>query len=254
MKSTRRIATFVVGIVAITAIAVSVACNNQAEARGVDLVDGIAPASDAFAGIHGFAEELAALPPQERMALIEKARPRLNQAVVYFLRNLDRIKRSEKVEKVELFFGSIEGTRAKDGEGKEFKGYFLNELVARVHLKGGRTEDALVRCLNLYLELPEHIAKLQRLSSTEITEVKEFTIEKGQGLIHHVDYTVAIDLAERHNLKLYRGRDQNEMFLISPDVARGLEWETGRVQVTVGVMEGDHFNLADGTFSRKQGR
>lgn len=247
----------VVAIVAIVVVAVGsqIGCSKKAEARGVNLVEGIAPASDAFGGIHGFTEELLRLPAAERAAHIERERPRLNQGVVYFLRGLGRIKPNEEVEKVEIFFGSIEGTRAHDGAGKEYKGYFKDELIARVSLKGGRTEDALVRCLNLYMELPEHIKNLQPLSSTPmVVEMKEFTIEPRQGLVRYVDYAVAIDLAEKHKLPLYRGRRQTKGNLIAPDKARELESRTDWEQVTVGVVTGDHFDLRSGKFDKSPRR
>lgn len=235
--------------VAVIVIGLGVNACNKAEAR--NLVDGIAPASTAFAGIHGFAEELAKLPAVERASYLDRARPRLNEGVVFFLRSLGRIKEDEVVEKVELFFGSIENTTASDGQGREHKGYFKDELVARVTLKGGRTEDALVRCLNLWLELPRHLRNLQRLSSIQMLELTQFTIGRGEGLIHYVDYAVAMTLAEKHNLPLYRGKVQQARFRITPDQARRLESRTDWEQITVGVYPGDSFNLRDGTLTRR---
>lgn len=227
------------------------ATNACGRAQALDLVDNIPPASTAFAGIHGFAEELAKLPEAERAEHIKRVRPRLNEAVVYFLRDLGRIKNSETVEKVELFFGSVDNTTASDGQGREHKGYFKDELVARVTFKGGRTEDALVRCLNLWLELPRHLQHLQLLSSERMLELTEFAIGRGDGLIHYVDYAVAMTLAEKHNLPLYRGKVQSERFRITPDQARRLESRTDWEQITVGVFPGDRFNLARGTLTRR---
>jgi hypothetical protein len=231
---------------------IQIACS---EAEAVDLVGGIEPASTAFGGnIHGYAQELARLPADQRKEYLDRARPRLEEGVVYFLRDMGRIRAGERAERVEMFFGTVEGTQATDRSGKVHRGYFKDELVARVHLSGGRTEDALVRCLNMWLELPEHIEKLQPLRDTRFNELQEFTIGRGEGLVHHVDYAVAMDLASRHNLPLYRGRVQDQRFQITVEQARGLESRTDFEQVTVGVVEGDRFDLANGTWRRSNRR
>jgi hypothetical protein len=50
-------------------------------------------------------------------------------------------------------------------------------------------------------------------------------------------------LAERFNLPLYRGKIQTEKNKITPTIARNMESQIDRVQVTVRVFEGDRFDL-----------
>ncbi|MDQ5950001.1 MAG: hypothetical protein QG563_508, partial [Patescibacteria group bacterium] len=54
---------------------------------------------------------------------------------------------------------------------------------------------------------------------------------------------------EYFGLSLYKGKAMHAKNLISPEVARGLESEVERVQVTVRVYTGDYFNLSDMTYT-----
>lgn len=227
------------------------ACAKDAEA--VDVVNGVRPAHTAFRDIHIFANELAALPKEERAARLKEAKPRLEIGVVHFLRGMGRIPQNAEAEKVEFLFGSLDHVRANDGEGVEHKGYFKDQLVARVHIKDQKDPiDVLVQCLNGVFILPGDWQKLQSLG--EAVPQERFTISRREGLVHHVDYQVAIDLAEYFDLPLYRGRTQTDRHSISPTEARRLESETDRVQVTVHVEDGDRFDLVAMTYNGRPGR
>ena len=221
-------------------------CGKKAEA--VDVVNGIRPASTALGNIHGYAEELARLPETERAAYLKRERPQLEEGVVYFLRHeVRRLRPEQKVGQVEFFFGSLDNAVADDGDGVQHNGYFKNQLVARVHVGDGEPIDVLVKCLNRWFVLPGQIEGLQSLGAG--VPIEQFTIGRREGLTRHVDYTVAIDLAERFNLPLYRGRTQAQRFRINPEEARSLESETDRIQVTVRVFEGDAFDLVNMKFT-----
>lgn len=219
-------------------------------AERVDVVNGVRPASTALHGIHGYAEELARLPEAERAAYLQRERPRLEQGVVYYLRHdVRRLQPTQQVDHVEFFFGSLNHVTADDGEGIKHTGYFKDQLVARVYLADGTGQpiDVLVKCLNCWFVLPGQVEQLQSLGAARVVEV--FTIERGWGLTRYVDYPVAIDIAERFNLPLYRGKAHTEQHRISSEEARRLEYNTDRVQVTVHVIEGDKFDLINMTFT-----
>ena len=76
-----------------------------------------------------------------------------------------------------------------------------------------------------------------------------FTIGPREGLIHHVDFPTAIDLADRFGLGLYRGRLMSTAQLITPAQARRLQNRTDWEQVTVRVYSGDRFDLNHMTYN-----
>jgi len=226
-----------------------ISCAKEAEA--VDVVHGIRPASAAFSDIHGLAEEIARMPEERRAAYLKQERPRLEQGLTYFLRRNDRLRNNEEIERVEFRFGSLKNVTASDGAGIEHRGQFKDELVARVFVKGkDRPIDVIVECLNGLFILPEQMNTLQSLGSA--VPVERFTIGQREGLTKHVDYAVAIDLADRFDLPLYRGRIQDDKFRITPQQARRLESETDRIQVTVHVVQGDTFDLVNMTMNGRQ--
>lgn len=216
-------------------------------ARAVDLVNGITPVSEAMNGIRPTLQELAALSPEQRTARLKQNWPNIEQDVVYFLRRADKLQGSE-VERVEFFFGSLKKARAEDKVGTIHDGYFSDQLLAKVTICG-RNEPltVIVQCLNGTFLFPEDYGKLQNLGSFVPRE--RFVIGPRQGLATYVDYPVAMDLAERFNLPLYRGRKIDPRNRITVAEARGMETNVNRVQVTVFVVEGDAFDLAAGTFT-----
>ena len=216
--------------------------------KAVDVVNGITPASSALSDIRVTLQELARMPTNQREARLRQDWPRLEQGVVYFLRRANRLPDNTEVERVEFRFGSLDHVRAQDGAGNQHEGYFRDQLVARVYLRGDQKPvDVIVQCLNGTFFLPEDYNKLQPIGSYNVAE--RFTIGPREGLIHHVDFPVAIDLAERFHLPLYRGRHMKDKAQISPAEARRLEPMTDRVQVTVQVYEGDAFDLVSMTYT-----
>lgn len=221
------------------------ACAKQPER--VDLVNGIPPISRSMASISQTLEKMAAMKPEERGAYLERTWPHLSTDVVYYLRRLAKIGRDSKVSRVEFRYGSLENVSAESASGERF-GFFRNQLVALVHVEGVPKPIAvLVQCMNGTFALPEEIGRLQQVGSH--TPVERFWIGYREGLIHHVDFPTAIDLAQRFNLPLYRGRKIEERYRITPAEARQLEPTTDRIQVTVHVVEGDEFNLRTMTFT-----
>ncbi len=217
------------------------------KAKAYDLVNGIQPVSDSMAGIRTTIEELVKLSPEQRTARLKKDYPRLEQGVVYYLHQAGKLMPTDKVTSVKFYFGSLNKARAEDKSGAVYDGYFENQLLADVAVQGrDKPVTVLVKCLNGTFLLPEDFQKLQDLGTYQVTQ--QFTIEPGRGLVSYVDYPVAMDLAERHGLRLYRGRriGQNPL---SVTEARLLEKETDRVQVTVAVKPGDRFNLATDTYN-----
>jgi hypothetical protein len=251
MHRLRLLALFVVGF-GLSAALSFMACASAPPKPQVDVVNGIRPASTALHGIHVFVRELVKLPEADRAAYLKEARPRLEQGVAYYLRHdpsippARRIKEDQTIDRVEFFFGSLNNVTADDQAGTKHQGYFKDQLVARVSVHGAAPIDVLVQCLNGLFVLPGQIDHLQSLGAA--IPVERFTIGKGEGLINYVDFPVAIDLAERFQLSLYRGKVMTKAHLIDPVAARGLEHETDRVQVTVRVVEGDSFNLVTQQF------
>lgn len=216
--------------------------------QAVDVVNGVTPVSTALGDIRVTLAELAQMPVEQRETRLRQEWPNLEESVVYFLRQRDRLPRDAEVERVRFFFGSMDNVRAVDGDGNMHEGYFRDQLVARVDIRGHEKPiDVIVQCLNGVMSLPEDLAALQPLGTA--TPEQRFTIGPREGLVHHVDYPVAIDLAQRFNLPLYRGQHMTETARITPDQARQLEPMTDRVQVTVQVYEGDTFDLMRMSFT-----
>lgn len=210
--------------------------------RGVDLVNGITPVSREFADMRGTLEELRGMGTEDIQAHLRRDWPRLEGGLVYYLRYRGRIRADQIVRDVQFRFGSLDNVHAEDLDGVRHRGYLENQLVARVNLVGTDTPiDVLVQCLNGMFTLPGEFERLQPLYTA--TPQQRFRIARGEGLIHHVDPRLAIHLAERFNLPLYRGQRMRESSRITPAMARTLLPTTDRTQVTVRVYEGDQFDL-----------
>lgn len=214
----------------------------QTISRGVDLVRAIHPVSTDLANTRVTIEALAGMQPQVRLARLRQDWPRLEESLVYFLRSNGRIRQDQEVRNVDFRFGSLEGVEAEDATGRRHRGYFENQLVARVSLAGVQQPiDVLVNCLNGLFALPGEMDRLQPLYTA--VPQQRFRIARREGLVHHVDYPVAMDLAQRFNLDLYQGRRMVPRKKITPQRGRELEPTTNRLQVTVKVYPGDEFDL-----------
>ena len=125
--------------------------------------------------------------------------------------------------------------------------------IARLHVRGRATPlDFFVQCLNGMVAPVGAVEHLQPLGSS--VPAQRFTIADRQGLVTYVDYPLAISLAERFHLLLYRGRKMAARDRITPDEARRLEPDAARVQVTVKVHPGDRFDLVAGTYTPAHSR
>lgn len=214
----------------------------------LDVVNGISPVSTSLAGTRVTMEQLAQLPADQRAARLQRDWPHLSEEVTYYARAHQLIPTTANVERIEFLFGSLGQVRANDGSGAGHEGYANNQLVARVHVAGQTAPvDLFVLCLNGMIADPKEMGKLQSLGS--YTPAQRFTIGPREGLVHHVDYPLAIALAERFNLPLYAGRQMNGHNQITPERARRMEPDTARTQVTVKVYEGDRFDLVAGTYT-----
>ena len=214
----------------------------------IDVVNGVLPVSTAGEGIGSIFPELDGLTPAAMQARIARDYPNLEEGVTYYLRQLGKLNPDQRVEGVTFYFGSLEDVQAESGDGALHRGYIPNQLLASVKIQGENDPMVvIVQCLNGTFMLPG------QLDSTLLVwaevPVEQFTIAAGEGLAHHVPYQVAIDLAQRHGLTLYHGRNPVAPNEITPDEARGMETNTDHVQVTVRVYEGDVFNLVNGTYS-----
>lgn len=239
--------TLFVALIALTAICVSYFGYRAVFAKSpMDVVNGAPYASRNLSGIGPTLEQLAALPADQRSAALKKAYPKLEGTVVYFLRDRGKLSEQDHVQKVEFLFGNLDSVKAEDGDGKNNEGYFKNQLVARVYVEERPGPvDVIVQCLNGMVALPEDMNKLQSLD-TYVPE-EQFVIGPREGLTRHVDLITSIALAERFHLPLYSGKEQTKANLITAEQARAIN--TDLTQVTVGVVEGDKFDLRFMTFT-----
>lgn len=232
----------IIGVVVVLAAAL-VGCGKK-----VDVANSIQPVSTALVGIRPTLEELAKLPPQQRIARLWQDWPHLDEDVIYFARSHNMIPKGAEVQSVDFFFGSLDHVRARDAMGAEHTGYFRDQIVSRLHVRGQNNPvDVIVQCLNGTFIDPKDLKRLQPLGM--FVPAQRFEIGPREGLVHYVDYPLAIDLAERFKLPLYRDRLMDEEFRITPEQARRMEPDTARVQVTVRVYEGDRFDLVAGTYT-----
>lgn len=217
--------------------------------KKTDVVGGRTPVSNSMADTQATLDALAKMPAQERGAYMQRTHPDLAQRIVYYLRQRGKIQAGAEVQGVDFFFGSLNRVKAEDGTGQVVQGYFRNQLVARVRVAGLKDPIAvIVRCLNGTFELPADLVRAGMTPMGMQRPNERFTIGKGDNLVNHVGYRTAIELAERHNLALTKGKGKDRQ-KISPAEARRLESETDRVQVAATVFEGDAFDLMAGTYT-----
>lgn len=218
--------------------------------KKIDVVNGVDPVGrQLYDGVHIWVKDMAKMPAAERQAYLRQAAPHLEQSVPYFLRQAGKMSVADRVERVQFLYGSLDDVKAGDKQGNVHRGYAKDQLIARVFIEGKKEPvDVFVQCLNGVFSLtPGDYDRLQDLGAYNVAE--RFTIEAGEGLVHHVDYPVAMDIAERHGLKLYRGSRQTSSREITVAEARRLENRTDQIQVTVQVYAGDVFDLNTMTYT-----
>lgn len=185
--------------------------------KGTDLVNGHPAVSASLADVRA---ALTPLNPAQRAAFMQQHYPDLGQRLVWFLRNRGKIPNGSSVERVDFFFGSQDHVRAEDGAGQTNTGFFKDQLVARVHIQGQQNPlDVLVACLNGTFDLPGDLVSAGMTSLGTQVPHERFTIANGEGLIPHVGFRTAIELARQHHIALYRGKKQIATNLITPDQA-----------------------------------
>ena len=218
----------------------------------IDVVNDVEPVSASLSSVAETMNAMVALPEGEWGAYLERNWPHLDEDVVFYLRRTGQLADGIVVERVEFRYGSLDDVWALDQEGERRHGYFRDQIIAVVYPAGGEPKAVIVQCLNGTFASVDELNRLQLVGSH--TPIEAFTIGRGEGLIHYVDFPVAIDIAERFGLLLYRGRWINRRFEITPDEARRLEHNTDYEQVTVYVVEGDTFDLRRMIFTPSERR
>lgn len=184
---------------------------------------------------------------KSRFEKLKKDAPHLGESLAYFLSESDRIPRNVRVERVDLYWGSMQDVMGKQEPRSEFvRGYFNDQLIARAYLWNTREPVVDVLVGNFVtVVLPDNkIGGLQRLGTLYPQEA--FIVKQGEGLIRsHVDPRLAIALVERFGLRLYRGQKPDPNMLISPAEALRLLDKSSEVQVTVDVKPGAVFDLVN---------
>jgi hypothetical protein len=218
---------------------------NDAKAEKIDVARGIAPMVIPSAQVVSFIDQFRQTDPSQQTALLA-SNSWLNQRLIMYARQNKYLAVDATIDSVVYHYGSSKA-QAADKTGKIFKGQITDELVGFIYVKGKKDPvGVIVYCTNgTFGALSDNLRRVGTLPGN-------FTILKGQGINHHVDYQTAIMLAEHFNLPLYRGRIQTDENWITPAVAKNMESEIDRTQVTVKVFEGDNFNLNTMTYTRRQ--
>jgi hypothetical protein len=240
-----RMKRLVIAVIVVMAVVLAVRFVSK---ENVDLVNGISPRSNSLSKIKVTMQELASLPADQRRAVLQRDWPNLEESVAYYARQNKLIPQGAKVQRIEFLFGSMDKIQANDGAGVIHTGYAKDQLVARMHVEGlAKPVDLFVQCLNGMITDTYSFTNLAPLMT--LVPREQFTIAKGEGLVSHVPFQVAVELAKQHRLPLYRGKTMVAAREVLPEVARGMEANTDNVQVTVKVNEGDHFDLVAGVYT-----
>lgn len=241
------------GLVLVTLIALAVGFNRDSapQAQTLDVVNDIQPVSATFADFRTTNNQMASMTAEEMRECLKDTHPNMHSGICYFLRGQQRLPDGIAVEKVDFYFGSADNVRAGSGDGILYIGFIKNQLVAVITVSGSEeTITVLVQCMNgAEFTWPEEEMPKNLIAVGTYIPNEHFTISPGEGLIHHVSYVVAIDLAGRHNLSLYQGDRFDPRNLITPKFALTLESNTDREQVTVLVNPGDIFDLVNMTYT-----
>jgi hypothetical protein len=215
----------------------------------VNVVDGVPPVSRAMeSDVVSVQNALAAMPANQREAWLRTHYPHLAEGVQYYLRQERVISPDVQIDRIRFMYGSLDGVRANTGTGNNVTGMFHNKIVALVYFHGESLPRAFaLQCMNGLMEVPPgYEARLQNLGDRTPNMV--FTIGPREGLTKHLDYRASVDVADRFNIPMYRGKVQNAAHRISYMDARALQSETDRIQVTARVFEGDRFDLVNMTY------
>lgn len=238
MKKTKNLALAFFAMLTLSLVFVS--CSKGEE---TDLVNDISMRVNPSDGLIKLNNQLQDAGSPAEMAEIIGDNQWLTGRVVSYARELEIIKQNAKVDSVVFYYGSAEA-QAQDKTGKYFDGKVTDQLVAFIFHDGIKNDPAgvIVLCTNGMLA---DLNDFTRITSGDI----EFTIEDRQGINTYVDYETAINLAERFDLDLYRGKNMSKKNKITPATARSLQSSIDRIQVTVKVYAGDHFDLGSMTYT-----
>lgn len=236
----------VLGVLAIAGIIFYFGFSDEAPAsNGPDLGRGISSVASSSQ------EEVRVLNSLRNMSLEERAKavkdgfPHFERRLATFLRDdryAQHVGTFDHISRVEYVYGSADGAQGMDRQGRLHHGYISEELVARVYLDD-RTEpvDVIVRCTNGIFALRGFEGESLYTAGAPVTT---FTIQRGEGLCHHVDYVTAIRIAEEFVLPIHRKKlGKRRYSVITADEAYSLERQTDRFQVRVMVRPGDHFDI-----------
>jgi len=229
-----------------------------ARPAGVDVVNGLEPRGSL--GVHernkltldslDILEKVGA--SQEEMeALFKRHWPNIETSVASWLSWQNVLPEGASIDSMTFHYGDAYKVVANDAYDKETAGYFSDQLVAFVYVAGQKEPlKILLNCLNEYFLLDRGANETLRRIGRGIPEMK-FTIGRGQGLLHHVDWGTSLMLAEVFDLELYRGRAQINRNEIDVGRMQTLQDSTDVVQVTVRVYPGDEFDLTTMTLTRQ---
>lgn len=212
----------------------------------LNVVKDIEPVWQLDAERHQVLDDLKTIPTAQRGAYLQQRWPQLDNDLVVFLKDRGTIPSNAEVEEITYAYGSAVKVKAEDLKRFIHDGEIRNELIASVKVKGIKKPVLVaVRCLNGLFELEGDF--FQEVASRNF--ISQFTIRRGEGLCHHVSYPVAIRLAERFKLPIYKsGRNIPEQ-KISVEEALVLENQTDQIQVMVRVYPQDHFDLNNMTYN-----
>jgi hypothetical protein len=205
-------------------------------AAEVDVVNGIKPFD-----VHNiewrkaFIAKLKPLTPAQRKEEIDKVLPYLNGSLMNTVRKNGY---DCDVKTVTYVFGSGTAKKVASGDGKQYDGYFNDQLYAVV--KGDKCfKDSLM----LFVACFNGVFTIENNKDNQVIGTYEpsFTIEKNWGLNHYVDYQTSIWIARYFNIPIYIGKNMDKM--ITPDRALELEDSVAYYQIAPKVFPGDHFDL-----------
>ncbi|MFA6908364.1 MAG: hypothetical protein WC289_00575 [Patescibacteria group bacterium] len=240
-----------IGLV-LTIFLLALSCSSKDEVEAVNVVDDVAPLSTMMEYSYPMLDQLVSMPVDSIDEFLRSTLPHLSSDIVFYLRQ-EHVLKDECIDSVVFLYGSLEGgVSALDAQFRSRHGYFENELIASVFSsKFVNPHNVFVKGLCRVLTFPPTALATLRYIGVDIPP-EEFTIQKGKGLIEYVSYQIAIDLAQRHGLELYRGGGR-EPQKITPDEARGLESSTDQEQVMILVYPGAYFNLRTGEYRPGRG-
>jgi hypothetical protein len=221
---------------------------------GPDLTRGLDPIFGSSAREAEAIDAMRFMTPQERAASIESNFPQLERRIIAFLKDPRLAKHVGAVGNVTkiayVYANEVKGVKATDGKGELHEGYINGELIARVYFEGRKEPfNVAIRCTNGLLDILDK--DLQPIVEVTKLPAMKFTIEKGESLCSHVDYSTAVQVGEKFGLRILKREVGSKVFRsLTYEEARSLVNDTDRVMVQVLVMPGDTFDLATMTMVR----